>query len=75
MQTYFSSKGQQIFIVTNFNAFYGDKMVEVRRKKVSFWAKVPSKRRGRVTFNSGGRTVSFLASKRRKKKITFYARR
>jgi len=50
-------------------------MARVRRKRISFWANVPSTKRSRVSFSSGGGTVSFLTKKKRRKKISFYARR
>jgi hypothetical protein len=50
-------------------------MARVRRKLVSFRAKAPSQRRARITFQSKGRNISFLARKTTKKKIRFYARR
>jgi hypothetical protein len=56
-------------------------MVRVRRRRVSFWAEVPSSRRKKVTFKTkaGAKTkkkrVSFLARATTKKRISFYARR
>jgi len=50
-------------------------MVKVKRKRVSFWAKVPSRRRTRVEFKSKGKKVKFLAKRATRKKISFYARR
>ncbi len=51
-------------------------MVKIKRKKVSFWAQVPAKKRKKVCFKTKrGKKVCFLTKKKVRKKVSFYARR